>query len=102
MVKSHLSIGYPLDIWRSSGPAPGAPKSSRGFGQRLGPRLSEKALATSATNTQLISGARVIRTRNGAEQRMTLGHFLVWLVCVCSAWVDVIVLMFKDIELYMA
>ena len=32
-------------------------RGGRGFGQRLGPRLSEKALATSATHTQLISGA---------------------------------------------
>lgn len=40
----------------------GAPKSSRGFGQRLGPRLSEKALATSATNTQLISGFNVLHS----------------------------------------
>ena len=92
-------MGYPLDFGRSSAPAPGAPKNSRGFGQRLGPRLSEKALATSATNTQLISGALRV-TRNGAE--------LGWLWdrlrsdgCVFSMSWWLYVLMFKDIDLYM-
>lgn len=40
----------------------GAQSRGRGFGQRLGPKVSEKALATSATNTQLISGFNVLHS----------------------------------------
>jgi len=40
----------------------GVQSPARGFGQRLGPRLSEKALSSSATHTQLISGFNVLHS----------------------------------------
>ena len=44
------------ELVASSAQYQGLQSPARGFGQRLGPRLSEKALSSSATHTQLISG----------------------------------------------